>query len=221
MPTALHLLPREALIRTGPVDHADWNYRPLLGLVSRARFRLALSLLPPSAGAILEFGYGSGVFLPALAARARSIAGFDVHDRAGAVAAKLRARGTQADLRSGDGNTLPFDDGAFDAVVAVSALEFVADVDAVCAEVRRVLRPGGTFVVVTPGESPLLDGALRFATGKDPRADFGDRRARVEPALRRAFVVRRERAFPPVLDRIMPVYRAFECDPAHKEPGAG
>ena len=221
MPTALRLLPPEALIRTGPVDHADWNYRPLLGLVSRARFRLALSLLPAHAEAILELGYGSGVFLPSLAARAGRVAGFDVHHRAGAVAAALRARGTQADLRGGDGHVLPFEDGEFDAVVAVSTLEFVDDLDGACAEVRRVLRPGGVFVVVTPGESPLLDRALRWATGKDAKTDFGDRRARVEPALRRAFRIGRERAFPPVLDRIMPVYRAFRCDVAHNAPGAG
>jgi hypothetical protein len=87
--------------------------------------------------------------------------------------------------------------------------------------VRRVLRPGGSFVVVTPGDAPLLDRALRWATGKDAAADFGDRRARVEPALRRAFRVARQRTFPNVLGRIMPVYRAFECDSAHKEAGAG
>jgi SAM-dependent methyltransferase len=221
MPHGLRLLPADALIRTGPVDHADWNYRPLLGLVSRTRFRLALSLLPARTGAILELGYGSGVFLPSLAARARYVAGFDVHGRAGAVAATLRGRGIQADLRGGDGSALPFEDGAFDAVVAVSALEFVDDLEATCAEVRRVLRPGGTFVVVTPGDSPLLDRALRWATGKDARTDFGDRRSRVEPALRRTFRVARERTFPNVLGRIMPVYRAFECDSAHKEAGAG
>ncbi|HEV2740709.1 MAG TPA: class I SAM-dependent methyltransferase [Candidatus Elarobacter sp.] len=221
MPDGLRLLPADALIRTGPVDHADWNYRPLLGTVSRARFRLALSLLPARVDAILELGYGSGVFVPSLAARARHVAGFDVHDRAGAVAAVLRARGIEADLRTGDGRALPFADGAFDAVVAVSALEFVEDLDGVCAQVVRVLRPGGTFVVVTPGESPLLDRALRLATGKDARTDFGDRRSRVEPALRRAFRVRRERAFPFVLGRIIPVYRAFQCDPAHKGAGAG
>jgi SAM-dependent methyltransferase len=221
MPAALRLLPPEALIRTGPVDHAEWNYRPLLGLISRARFRLALSLLPARTEAILELGYGSGVFLPSLAARAGYVAGFDVHDRAGAVAAELRSRGTPADLRSGDGRGLPFADGAFDAVVAVSALEFVDDLDGTCAEVRRVLRPGGVFVVVTPGDSPLLDRALRLVTGKSARSDFGDRRARVVPALRRAFAIRRERVFPPILGRIVPVYRAFACDVAHKEPGAG
>ena len=63
----LKLLPREALIQTGEVDHADWNYRPLLGMIQRLRFRLILRIL---AGRkyhrLLEIGYGSGVFMPEL-----------------------------------------------------------------------------------------------------------------------------------------------------------
>ncbi len=205
----LRLLPRESLVRTGPVDHADWNYRPLLGLVSRSRFALAMSLLPTSMAAVLELGYGSGIFLPALAARARNVAGIDVHDETAAVGRALSTRGIAADLRTGDGNRLPFDTDAFDAVVAVSALEFVTDIDAVCGEVRRVLRPGGAFVVVTPGQTPVLDLALRVATGENARDDFGDRRSLVEPALRRHFDIERVRSWPPLLAAMIPIYKAL------------
>jgi len=203
------LLPRESLVRTGPVDHADWNYRPLLGTVSRSRFALALSLLPAGMAAVLELGYGSGIFVPALATRARAVAGIDVHAETAAVAGALRAHGIAADLRTGDGVNLPFDADAFDAVVAISALEFVSDVDAVCAEVRRVLRPGGAFVVVTPGHAPILDFALRLATGEDARKDFGDRRAQVEPALRRHFDIARVRSWPPLVSALVPIYTAL------------
>lgn len=41
----LRLLPRDALIATSEVDHADWNYRPLLGALQRRRFVMALSLM--------------------------------------------------------------------------------------------------------------------------------------------------------------------------------
>jgi ubiquinone/menaquinone biosynthesis C-methylase UbiE len=205
----LSLLPRESLVRTGPVDHADWNYRPLLGLVSRSRFALALSLLPVGMASVLELGYGSGIFLPALATRARTVAGIDVHTETAAVARALASHGIAADLRTGDGIHLPFDTGAFDAVVAISALEFVTEIDVVCDEVRRVLRPGGSFVVVTPGQAPLLDFALRVATGENARDDFGDRRSLVEPALRRHFEIVRVRSWPPVLSAIVPIYKAL------------
>jgi hypothetical protein len=45
MSNALNLLPAGALLKTGDVDHAALNYRPLLGIISRTRFKLVLSLL--------------------------------------------------------------------------------------------------------------------------------------------------------------------------------
>jgi tRNA G46 methylase TrmB len=66
----LSLLPPSALLRTGPVDHADWNYRPLIGTVQRIRFRLVCRLLGNGRfDRLLEIGYGSGVFMPELAKR--------------------------------------------------------------------------------------------------------------------------------------------------------
>src|SRR4051794_37118264 len=64
----IRLLPYRSLLKTGPVDHADWNYRPLLGWIMGRRFALFRKLLPAGkAGALLEIGYGSGVFMPELA----------------------------------------------------------------------------------------------------------------------------------------------------------
>lgn len=43
-----------------------------------------------------------------------------------------------------------FDDGRFDLVLAINVLEYVARIDVALAEVARVLRPGGSFIVATP-----------------------------------------------------------------------
>jgi hypothetical protein len=42
----IRLLPHRSLLKTGPVDHADWNYRPLLGWIMGRRFALFRKLLP-------------------------------------------------------------------------------------------------------------------------------------------------------------------------------
>jgi len=47
------------------------------------------------------------------------------------------------DVREGRAERLPFDDGSADAALAQLVLHFVSDPDAVAAEFRRVLRPGG------------------------------------------------------------------------------
>src|SRR6185437_4331790 len=50
----LRLLPVKDLITTGPVDHADWNYKPVLGWIERQRFKLALFMIPArTRGAVL------------------------------------------------------------------------------------------------------------------------------------------------------------------------
>src|SRR5256885_8746113 len=90
MVAQLHLLPAEVLVKTGPVDHADWNYRPLLGAIQRSRFRLLLDLLDAERfGRLLEIGYGSGVFLPELARHSRELYGIDIHEKSDHVAESL------------------------------------------------------------------------------------------------------------------------------------
>ena len=59
--------------------------------------------------------------------------------------------GAAIDWRVGDATSLPFDDGAYDAVLCQMGLMFMADRAAAVAELRRVLAPGGRVVVNTPG----------------------------------------------------------------------
>src|SRR5512147_1718376 len=58
--SGMRLMHRNLLVKTGPVDFAEWNSRPLLGWISRQRFRLVISLLPKAPIVrVLEIGYGS------------------------------------------------------------------------------------------------------------------------------------------------------------------
>ena len=142
--SAMHLLDRSQLISTGPVDHADWNYKPVIGFIQRMRFRLVLRLLGKrQVGSLLEIGYGSGIFMPELARHTRQLAGIDIHPRHTEVAGVLARCGVTADLRSASMTNIPFPDGSFDCALAVSAMEFVDDIDRACTEIRRVLKPGG------------------------------------------------------------------------------
>jgi len=191
------LLPRELLVRTGPVDHADWNYKGILGRISRQRFKLVRRLMDGQRfPRLLELGYGSGVFLPELARHADAVSGVDVHGQSEEVASALARNGVTVTLKRGVAESLPFADESFDAVVAVSVLEFVDDMDMTARELGRVLAPGGALIVITPGKSPLVDAGLKLLTGKSADADFGNKRERVIPALKRAFRLDRELQFP-------------------------
>jgi ubiquinone/menaquinone biosynthesis C-methylase UbiE len=203
----LHLLPEEVLVKTGPVDHADWNFRPLLGAIQRSRFRLLLGLLGHEQfGRLLEVGYGSGVFLPELARRSRDLYGVDIHEKPDRVAESLRKLEVSASLSTASAESMPFQNGFFDAVVAVSSFEFIGDFDRACEEIGRVLSPGGAFFVITPGDSPILDAGLKILTGADAKRDYEDRRKHVLPALKRHFRIAESRDFP---GRIFPIYRGL------------
>ena len=52
-----------------------------------------------------------------------------------------------------DGRTLPFEDASFDHVFSSNTLEHVRDIPRLNAEIRRVLRPGGTAIHVMPSSA--------------------------------------------------------------------
>ncbi|HVC96360.1 MAG TPA: class I SAM-dependent methyltransferase [Pirellulales bacterium] len=59
---------------------------------------------------------------------------------------RARERAAHALLARADAAALPFANGSFSSVLAVSVCEHLGDPAAVLAEVRRVLRPGGKFI---------------------------------------------------------------------------
>ncbi len=193
----VELLPRELLIQTSPVDHADWNYRPLLGKLQRTRFQLVKSLLNREpADHVLEVGYGSGVFFVELLKTFQRISGIDPHPKATEVVESLKTVDIAADLQSGSVSDMSFPDRSFDAVVAVSALEYVEDIHDACREIIRVLKPRGYLVLVTPGKSPILDAGLKLVGGEDADSNYGGRREKLLMALNEHFSVDRVKRWP-------------------------
>jgi len=210
----LTLLPSELLVKTGPVDHADWNYHGMVARLQQHRFRMALAALGKRRyGRLLELGYGSGIFMPELSQRCDALYGLDIHAFTSEVAAALARVGVTAELTTGRAERLPYPSGYFDAVVSISALEFVPEVEVACREIGRLLAPGGVFVVVTPAYSPVVDWGLKLLTGESAKQDFGNRRKRVHAALRRTFRVLSYQVFPPIWAGVQ-LYHVFELDTA-------
>ena len=118
----LRLLPREALVKTSKIDHADWNFMPVLAFLQRKRFRMAVSLLPPKRlPRMLEIGYGSGVFMPELATHCEELYGIDVHDKGSEVLRSLRTFKVTANLFRSAAEAMPFPDAFFNAAMPLAA----------------------------------------------------------------------------------------------------
>ena len=77
--------------------------------------------------------------------------------------------------------SLPFPDGFFGAVLAFEVLEHVEDDETLLAEIARVLRPGGLFVMSTPvhrAKWSELDDACHHVRRDEPDQLFGKVKAR-------------------------------------------
>ena len=111
---------------------------------------------------VLEVGCGTG----AMAERINALPGVTLVavDFSERLVELTAARGV--DARQADICYLPFEDDTFDVVYAGWMLYHVRDLDRALNEVRRVLRPGGTFVAVTNGDDSLAD--LRREAGGRP-----------------------------------------------------
>jgi SAM-dependent methyltransferase len=182
--TRLRLPPPGRLPVTGPVDAIDGYYKPGYGTVMRQRLKWVLRALPPRRlDSVLEIGYGSGVFQYELARRAAASVGIDIHALGAVVRERLAADGVHVTPIQGDGSRLPFADNSFDAVVIVSALEFVPDPGACLLESLRVLRLGGRLVGIVPRQLAWADRVYKLLAGFDPETEFAGGRARVHDAL--------------------------------------
>ncbi len=95
-----------------------------------------------------------------------SVVGLDVDAAALEKAAALGIEGVQANVEE----PLPFEDASFDAVVAGELFEHLQFPDALVAEIRRVLRPGGVLVGSVPNAF-RVQSRLRFLLGKPPEDD--------------------------------------------------
>lgn len=113
-------------------------------------------VVPNASGDVLELGCGGGINMEFYdLARITSFTGLDPSPELLAMSrAAAQARGMDADIRGGIGEAMPFDDARFDTVVTTFTLCSVADQSAVLAEIRRVLRPGGTALFLEHGAAP-------------------------------------------------------------------
>lgn len=106
---------------------------------------------------ILDAGCGSGPLSAELLSRGAHVSGVDAS--AAMVDLARRRLGEGVDLRVADlGAPLPFEDAAFDVVVASLVLHYLQDWSVALAELRRVLRPGGRLLVSVnhPGAYPIV-----------------------------------------------------------------
>lgn len=122
----------------------------------RSPYDWLVEAVPAGAGTVVDLACGSGPL-------ARHLHGVRVVGIDQSAAELARAAGLRVQARA---PALPLADGCAGAVVTSMALMLIHPLEAVLAEVARLLRPGGTFVATVPcrgeaGSAPLFADLLR------------------------------------------------------------
>ena len=113
---------------------------------------------------VLDLGFGGGLTLAPLLARAAAVTGVDrapeMVDAGTARHASAAAEG-RLTLVVGDAARLPLADGAVDRVLTVNTVYFWPDLAPAFAEIRRVMESGGRLVI------GIRDGAVMRQVSRD------------------------------------------------------
>ena len=143
-----------ALAERVPLNHAIWR-------ASEAAVLADVTMERP----ILDIGCGDGVF-----ARMLFDQPVDGPDLSISRLTRARETGAYRELKIASATNLPYPPASFATVFSNCVLEHIPDVDAVCREAARVLRPGGRFVFTVPTDRfgefllyPTLAGRLGAA----------------------------------------------------------
>lgn len=137
-----------------PEGMAGRMFGKVMEAMNTPDYRRALALLAPMRGErICEIGFGTGKFAGMVLAAADGIriAGVDPAATMVDVATRrrsVREHAGRVDLRLGTALQLPWEDGSFDAVVALHSFQFWEDPQRCLGEIRRVLRPEGRVVIL-------------------------------------------------------------------------
>jgi ubiquinone/menaquinone biosynthesis C-methylase UbiE len=104
--------------------------------------------------ALLDVGCGAGRFAGMAAARGATVSGIDITPAFVTIA---RRHTPDGDFRLGDMQSLPWADGAFDAITGFNAFFYAEDLGAALREAHRVARPGARLAMTAFGRPERCD----------------------------------------------------------------
>lgn len=203
---------KNLLNKTGAVDYYDWNYKFPIKYIQRYRFNRIIKLLGKKKyPVLLEAGTGSGILLPELAKHCDNLYACDIHSNFDNIHHLLKSyQITNYNISTQSIEHTTYPDQLFDAVVAVSVLEFVDNLPKAINEIKRILKADGVFITICPMKSRLLDFFLSMYSKKKPEEEFGESRTFVGKSLEENFTVIKKGYMIPIIGRIFPVYTHYK-----------
>lgn len=207
------IIPDKSLLtKTNDVDYFDWNYKFPIKYIQLYRYKTITRLLGDKIyPRLLEAGTGSGIFLPELSRHCEKLYASDIHPYMNNIEPLLKHYNiSNFELKTESIQKTSFPDNYFDAIIAVSVLEFVDDINATVTEIKRILKKDGVFITICPMNSKFLDFIVSLYADKSAEEEFGESRIYVGKTLEQSFKIIKEGYFLPVLGKHFPVYTHYK-----------
>lgn len=125
-----------------------------------------IAAMVPAGGSVLEVAPGPGFLSIELAKRGLQVRAVDISKSFVEIARKnAAADGVKARFQLGNAAALPVDDASVDFVVCRAAFKNFTEPVKAMAEMRRVLRPGGTALLIDMRRDASVDEIRRYVNG--------------------------------------------------------
>ncbi|MBE6504844.1 MAG: class I SAM-dependent methyltransferase [Methanobrevibacter millerae] len=99
---------------------------------------------------VLDVGCGGGININRMAENAKKVYGIDYSIESVKLSREVNEKlinEGRVEIQEGNVKSLPFEDATFDVVTAFETVYFWPDIEKSFGEVKRVLKPGGTFLI--------------------------------------------------------------------------
>jgi ubiquinone/menaquinone biosynthesis C-methylase UbiE len=123
----------------------EQHYWWFVGVRAMVRSLLSLSPGQDCLGRVLDIGCGTGALLDQLQARSAELWGLDISHEA----LKYCALRGHKHLILADAANVPFPSASFDVITAIGVIEHLEDDYAFLLEIKRLLKPDGSFIMLT------------------------------------------------------------------------
>lgn len=160
---------KKDLIVSNEEDPLKFYYLPIARSFYKKRLIDVLNLLGDGKYEnLLDIGFGSGILFPELSKKADNLYGLETHGKIKEVSKLMIRGGIRTNLIQGSILEMPYENGFFDAVVSVSTMEHIVNLDEASNEIVRVLKLRGVLVLGFPVRNKFTDFLFKMC-GKDPR----------------------------------------------------
>jgi SAM-dependent methyltransferase len=149
----------------GIIDAYVRHFGPITDFVGRKMIEAGIA----PGEKVLDLCCGQGTLTAKLAATGADVTGLDFSPDMLALAREA-APGVR--IMEGDATAMPFEDGAFDKVLCNFGMMHIADQPQALSEIRRVLRPGGSFAMATWAGPPVSPAFAAVFGAMKAHADF-------------------------------------------------